>query len=83
MHLIKQLEEEFHGHKKAIEDSPETEHTRILYLRRIMRVYGLFHRRAYCPPTLEHIDNDTHWEHSMGYSAIHGEDLFRYEWSEF
>lgn len=35
MHLIKQLEEEFHGHKKAIEDSPETEHTRILYLRRI------------------------------------------------
>jgi hypothetical protein len=35
MSLIKQLEEEFHGHKKAIEDSPETEHTRILYLRRI------------------------------------------------
>ena len=35
MHLIQTLEEEFHGHKKAIEDSPETEHTRILYLRRI------------------------------------------------
>jgi hypothetical protein len=35
MSLIKQLEEEFHGHKKAIEDSPETEHTRILFLRRI------------------------------------------------
>lgn len=41
MSLIKQLEEEFHGHKKAIEDSPETEHTRILYLRRIesMRLF--------------------------------------------
>ena len=41
MHLIQQLEEEFHGHKKAIEDSPETEHTRILYLRRIesMRLF--------------------------------------------
>ena len=35
MHLIKQLEEEFYGHKKAIEDSPETEHTRILFLRRV------------------------------------------------
>ena len=35
MSLIQQLEEEFHGHKKAIEDNPETEHTRILYLRRI------------------------------------------------
>ena len=34
-HLIQTLEEEFHGHKKAIEDNPETEHTRILYLRRI------------------------------------------------
>ena len=35
MSLIQQLEEEFHGHKKAIEDNPATEHTRILYLRRI------------------------------------------------
>ena len=35
MSFIKQLEEEFHGYKKAIEDSPETEHTRILYLRRL------------------------------------------------
>ena len=34
-HLIQTLEEEFHGHKKAIEDNPATEHTRILYLRRI------------------------------------------------
>ena len=41
MHLIQQLEEEFHGHKKAIEDNPESEHTRILFLRRIesMRLF--------------------------------------------
>ncbi len=38
MHLIKALEEEFHGHKKAIEDNPETEHERILMLRRIERL---------------------------------------------
>ena len=45
MHLIKALEEEFHGHKKAIEDNPETEHERILILRRIEKLRSDLEKR--------------------------------------
>ena len=45
MNLLQTLEEEFHGHKKAIEDTPETEHTRILFLRRLESLVGFIEER--------------------------------------
>ncbi len=45
MNLIQTLEEEFHGHKKAIEDTPETEHTRILFLRRLESLVAFIEER--------------------------------------